>query len=179
MACCFHPVWGAWWAETRERGGKNTTREGKLNNAKEVKTGGLNKKRLPWDGEKEAKTEATVDEVAEELPHQRSQPFRYLWGTFPWGLAGCHRSGARGRLGTRPCWERRAAWRSTFYVSFWPLAPCSVGAQATGAYPHLAKESPKGMRFITHSRHAAGVSYKSIRLLAGPSAGTQVSLMNC
>lgn len=131
----------------------------------------------------EAKTGAMEDEVAGELPHQRSQPFRYLslslrfsrvpqgWG---WGKAGDQ---AVPGSGEQESW--RAAWRSTFYASFWPLIPCSVGAQATGAYPHLAKGSPKGMGFITHIRHAAGVSYKSICLLAGPTAGTQVSLMNC
>lgn len=42
------------------------------------KTGELDKKRVVWDEEKDARTEAVVDEVAGELPHQLSQPFRYL-----------------------------------------------------------------------------------------------------
>lgn len=150
-----------------------------------MKTGGLNKKWLLWNGKKEAKTEAMVVEVAGKPPRQWSQPFkvplRYLslrFSRLP-QVRGQGKAGDPAALGSGEQESRRAAWRSTFYASFWPLAPCSVGAQATGAYPHLAKESPKGMRFITHIRHAAGVSYKSIRLLAGPTAGTQVSLMNC
>ncbi|KAM9641149.1 uncharacterized protein ACIBXB_014608 [Morphnus guianensis] len=122
-----------------------------------------------------------VVEVAEELPRQRSQPFRYLslrFSRLP-QVRGQGKAGGPAALGSGEQESRRAAWMSTFYASFWPLVPCSAGAQATGAYPHLAKESPKGMRFITHIRHAAGVSYKSIRLLAGPTAGTQAVGFSC
>lgn len=124
-----------------------------------------------------------VDEVAGELPRQRSQVLRYLCFSLRrtrvprgWGRG---KAGGQAAPGSREREGWRAAWRSTFYASFLPLLPCSVGAQATGAYPHLAKERPKGMGFITYIRHAAGVSYKSLCLLAGPAAGTQVSLMNC
>lgn len=33
---------------------------------------------MVWDKEKDTRTEAVVDEVVRGLPHQLSQPFRYL-----------------------------------------------------------------------------------------------------
>ena len=132
------------------------------------------------DGEKEARTEAMVDKVAGEPPHQQSQLFQAPrpFPGIPQGAAGL--AGEAWWPGcAREPESRRAVQRSTFYASFSPLIPCSAGAEATGAYPHLANGSPKGMGFITHIRHTAGVRCKSICLSAGPCAGTQVSLMNC
>lgn len=165
-------------SEVKKRS-KSTARKGKLNNARRREQVEKQVSRIQSG---HCRVERSKDKSNGEIPANGCNRLGPLAGVHQgWGQGRPHKAGEGGRQGQAvlgSIMQEPAMWRSTFYGSFTPLIACSAGAQTTGTYPHLANNTPKGMGFIAHIRCAAHISCKKICLLAGPTAGTQVSIMN-